>query len=101
MLELNIADGNYVFMHENRCNGNIVAVLPYRIVDNKIDVLVRYENNPAWTNKRDEFLLTMITGGVENDISETVMTELREEGGYVIDEIERFEQIGSFRNSKA
>lgn len=101
-LQLKIADDQYVFMHEKRCKGEIVAVLPYRIVGDSIEVFIRYENNTAWTNKRDEFLATCITGGVEDgDALETAKVEMKEEGVYVIDEDSRYEVIGEFRNSKA
>jgi len=75
----------YVFSHEKRCKGKIVSILPFRKVDGKTQFLLRKEPVPCWEEMN--FLTVSITGGVENeDPRETALHELKEEGGYEIDD---------------
>lgn len=82
MGELNI--NGYEYLHESRCNGNIIAILPYRIVDEDLEFLLRGEITPCW-NVRN-LIICSITGGVDrnNSIISTVKKELHEESGYLI-----------------
>lgn len=75
----------YIYSHESRCYKNAtVALLPYRIHNNKLEFLIRYEYCPAhYINEKIE--ATCITGGYDDDhisISQTALKELLEEGGY-------------------
>lgn len=75
---------NYVYSHECRCNGKIVAFIPYRIVDGVIEVLIRNEATPCWNGR---FLVpSSFTGGVDpgSTIFDTVVKELKEESGFVV-----------------
>lgn len=83
----------FTFSHESFADGKKVGVLPFRITNNGIEVLVIYEMNPAWNlhifpnrNEKVKFA-TIITGSVENnDPILTMVNELYEEGGYKSDE---------------
>ena len=77
----------YVYSHEKRCGGAIVAVLPFKVVGNTFHYLARMEATPCHQN--DEIKFTSITGGVDNgDIKGTVINELKEEAGVVATEDE-------------
>lgn len=71
----------YVFSREVRCNGVIVALLPFRASNDHFEFLARLEICPA---HGPEPKLCSITGGVEPGVSveETVQHELWEEAGY-------------------
>lgn len=75
----------YSYLHEKRCGGDIVSIMPYRVDPggNLVEVMVRMEVTPCWG--MDE-AMSSITGGVEKkggkqDILGTAVMELREEGG--------------------
>lgn len=72
----------YIFSHEDRCNGHIVSILPFRIEDGRYEVLLREEVTPAWDLEHP--IISSITGGVDVDESplESVTRELLEEAGY-------------------
>ena len=76
----------YDYLHEDRCGGKIVSILPYRWVDihdRKKEYLLRNEVTPCWGMKP---VISSITGGVENnDPRETAVHEMAEEAGYEID----------------
>lgn len=81
----------YIYSHEVRCNGKIVAILPYREKNNNGDLefLLRSEVTPCWG--LDEYFISSITGGVEeNDVEGSAVNEIKEEAGYdvTIDELE-------------
>lgn len=75
----------YFYSHESRCNGKIIALLPYRFVPeqfNKLQLLVRNEVTPCWGTQR---FLSSITGGYEGgDPRDTAILEMKEEAGYDI-----------------
>ncbi len=78
------AGGPYVYSHETRCGGRIVAVLPYRRVSGttQLQFLLREEIVPCWS---PEPLLSAITGGWEGgDIADDAVRELHEETGYQV-----------------
>lgn len=72
--------GGYVYSHEKRCNGRIIAVLPNRVVNGVEEFLIRREITPCWGLKHN---LSAITGGWEGgDPVDDVIRELKEEAGY-------------------
>ena len=74
----------YVYSHEERCNGKIVSILPFRFKDSKLELLVRREVTPCWDRLRA--VTSAITGGVEGKDTEakTAVKELWEEAGYKV-----------------
>jgi len=66
----------YVFSHEIRCNGKIVAIMPY--CKNR-GLMLRSEVTPCWHPTEEQ--LSSITGGVDtgNTVEETAIHELKEE----------------------
>ncbi|MFG3710814.1 hypothetical protein [Micromonospora sp. NPDC047730] len=72
----------YVYSHESRCAGRIVALLPYRRTDRGNQFLLKSEITPCWSY---EPVLSAITGGYEGaDIADDAVRELLEETGYAI-----------------
>lgn len=86
----------YTYSHEVRCDGNIVAILPYRIKDGIVEILFRFEATPCW--EMDINVMSSLTGGVDpgDSIEKTVIKELKEESGYVINKNELIELGTSF-----
>lgn len=77
----NGVDG-YDYLHEDRCDGKIVSILPYRHFDYDIEYLLRKEVTPCWGMGQK---ISSITGGVENDdVLGTAVHEVAEEAGYEI-----------------
>lgn len=80
----------YEFLHEDRCNGSIISILPFRRNDtmirrdNPFDFLLRSELTPCWDE--NENVWSSITGGVDNGNNEieTALIELEEEAGYKV-----------------
>lgn len=72
----------YVFSHESRCQGRIVAVLPYRDTPDGRLYLLKSEMTPCWGFHQ---VLSSITGGYEGgDIEDDAVHEMMEETGYAI-----------------
>jgi 8-oxo-dGTP pyrophosphatase MutT (NUDIX family) len=72
----------YVYSHETRCRGRIVAVLPYREGEHGREYLVKSEMTPCWGF--DQYR-SAITGGYEGgDIEDDAVREMLEETGYAI-----------------
>lgn len=71
----------YTFMHEKRCEGKIVVVLPFKNnPDGSTWYLLRREITPCWGMAP---AVSAITGGVEGvDPAITAMQELEEESGF-------------------
>jgi hypothetical protein len=71
----------YDYLHESRCNGKIIAILPYRRIGKDAwEYGVRSEVTLCWSL---DPILSSLTGGVENNqILNTVVRELQEEAGY-------------------
>ena len=73
----------YEFSHEDRCNGKIIALLPYKEVVDTIEILLRNEVTPCWGMNH---VISSITGGLEtDDPRDTAIHELKEEAGYDAD----------------
>lgn len=75
--------GGYVYSHETRCRGRIVAILPYRdCEDGSREYLLKSEVTPCWGFDQ---VLSAITGGYEGgDIADDAVREMLEETGYTI-----------------
>lgn len=78
----------FVYSHETRCAGKIVAVLPYRASVAYVgsggmpEILMHSENNPAWGWGPN---LASVTGGQESDDpAADAAREVREETGYQV-----------------
>lgn len=72
----------YVYSHETRCKGRIVAVLPYMNLETGRFYLVRREITPCWSL---ELETSALTGGYEGgDIEDDAVREVLEEAGFVI-----------------
>jgi 8-oxo-dGTP pyrophosphatase MutT (NUDIX family) len=73
----------YVYSHETRCQGRIVAVLPYRDhPQGGREYLVKSEMTPCWGFGQ---VLSAITGGYEGgDIEDDAVREMLEETGYAV-----------------
>jgi len=82
ILPENVTNHEYIFSHETRCDGKIVVVLPYRIVKNKYEFLLRSEVVPCWDTEHES--ICALTGGVDHGKSpgEMAVQELLEESGY-------------------
>jgi len=88
----------YDYLHENRCDGKIVAILPYRRIGEKIEYLLRNEVTPPWGWRQ---AVSSITGGVENnDVLGTAIHEVAEEAGYEVYEKEMI-PLGTCRGTKS
>ena len=69
----------YVYSHETRCQGRIVAVLPFK---NDRLFLLKFEVTPCWGM---EPVVSAVTGGYEGeDIADDAVREVLEETGYTI-----------------
>ncbi len=72
----------YVYSHETRCWGRIVALLPYRWTADGVQYLLKSEMTPCWSLDQ---VLSAITGGYEGDlIEDDAVREMLEETGYEI-----------------
>jgi|AntRauTorcE11897_2_1112592.scaffolds.fasta_scaffold00046_83 8-oxo-dGTP pyrophosphatase MutT (NUDIX family) len=101
-VQLKQRDGDgysYEFVHESRCDGNIVAILP---VSFSRGMLVRHEFTPCWG---DGLNVSSITGGWEKDRHptpiDTVLEELREEAGIVLNDESCIMSLGTCRGTKS
>lgn len=72
----------YVYSHETRCAGRIVALLPFRQVQyGALEFLLKSEMTPCW--QLGQQTLSSITGGYEGgQIEDDAIRELLEETGY-------------------
>jgi 8-oxo-dGTP pyrophosphatase MutT (NUDIX family) len=89
----------YIYSHETRCNGNIVAVLLYNKDDNTVKYGVRSEKTPCWGDTEQ---LSSLTGGVDkgSNPTETAVNELKEEAGLIVKK-EDLEPLGTCRGTKS
>jgi ADP-ribose pyrophosphatase YjhB (NUDIX family) len=95
--------GGYVYSHETRCNGVIVAALPYRFVRRHTgrlgrvaEFLLRVEVTPCWSLRP---VPSAVTGGLDRDdpsVHVAISRELREETGYDVPAHRLFELGRSF-----
>lgn len=83
----------YFYLHEVKCSGHKVALLPFRRMGATVTgVLLRHEVTPCWGMQKR---ISSITGSLDpshvGDVLTCALEELREESGYVV---ERGELIG-------
>jgi len=102
-IQLLETDDGYVYSHEKRCGGEIIAVLPFKLVKtltgDVFKYLARMEATPC--HEGDKLKFTSITGGVEEcGIKASVIMELREEAGVIATEDELIE-LGFIYPSKS
>lgn len=91
----------YIFSHEVRCKGQIVAILPYRrVAKDEWEALLRDEVVPPWGLSSS---VCSITGGCDHEDEEPVEVakrELKEEAGYDVP-LEAFHSLGTCRGTKS
>lgn len=76
-------DGVYVYAHESRCDGRIMAILPYQDTGRSgRRYLLKSEVTPCWGPQQT---ISALTGAWEGgDIEDDAVRELYEEAGYQI-----------------
>jgi hypothetical protein len=101
-IELRRIDGDgfkYEYLHEQRCDGQIVSVLP---VHHERGMLIRKELTPCWGEGP---FINSLTGGWERDKHatpiDTVVDEMREEAGIVLDCEDAIYTLGTCRGAKS
>lgn len=92
----------YTFVHEVRCDGHIVSLLPFRRTRRGREYLARRETCPAHAALNEQPELCSITGGVEptHTPTETAQIELFEEAGYKV-HADELMVLGAVKPSKA
>lgn len=90
----------FVYLHETYCDGQVVAVLPYRRSAHGYEFLIRYEIVPCWDI--DMPTLCTITGATDKNSSRAgdAARELAEETGYQVDRRALY-YLGESRGTKA
>ena len=89
----------YVYSHESRCQGRIIAILPYRDTPTGRQYLLRSEVTPCWSMHPT---LSALTGGYEGGaIADDAVRELWEESGYRIAKTELIWLGQSFASKSA
>lgn len=93
-------NNGYTYLHEEKCNGKLIAFLPYKINSkNNIEYLMRMEICPAHGDNHE---FCGIIGGYDNlqyTIDEVAVKELEEETGYKI-ELDELQPLGWIWDSK-
>lgn len=97
----------HVYAHEQKCDGRLVALIPYSYDENgRMLFLFRSENVIPWKHVfrgEGKHFFTMIHGMMDDPSEtplQTAMRELKEEGGYSV-EANEFISLGSIPISKA
>lgn len=89
----------YVYSHESRCEGKIIAVLPFRKKDGYVEFGVRHEITPAWGLKP---VYSALTGGYEGgDPRDTAVMEVKEEAGFDVDKDDLIDLGNSYASKSA
>ena len=92
--------GDYIFSHETRCNGSIVAVLPYfRHGLDSWKYGIRLEITPSWSMKPSKSSLTGAVDDGETPV-ESAVRELKEEAGITCKK-EDMKSLGTCRGTKS
>ena len=94
----------YVYSHEERCDGKIVAVLGFvKQPDGGMSILCRSEYTPSWVPGEDRTpTLSALTGGVEpgEDPDEAAFREAFEEAGIDSPSVEWY-PLGQTKGTKS
>lgn len=92
----------YTYIHEVRCGGQIISILPFRLTTHGRSYLARRETCPAHEALNEQPELCSITGGVDapHTPADTAQIELLEEAGYSISSDELI-PLGWVKPSKA
>ncbi len=100
-VSLRETDDGYVYSTETRCNGNIIAILPFEKKKDKLNFFAIISIIPCQGDE-GELFLNSITGGNDKGDSflETAKKELREEAGFDVN-INEFISLGYVRPSKS
>lgn len=99
---LSVKENNgYSYIHEERCNGILVSILPWRQYNKheKMEFLMRMETCPAHGNNHE---FCGIIGGYDDTsytIEETAIKEVKEETGFDIN-LKRLNSLGWVWDSK-
>lgn len=109
-VQLKETEDQYVYSHEKRCSGQIVAFLGFYFPEGSSDpmVLCRQEYTPAWVPEAQReagerpLLTSCFTGGVDPGESpdEAVYREALEEAGIQVDAVD-FVSLGEIRSTKS
>ena len=96
-------DDTYWFLHEDRCDGHVVAVVPFRQVDGEdldYEYLLLPQVTQCWTLENPVY--SSFTGGVDagEDPVTAAVREFGEESGYQAS-IEKFIPLGTCYASKS
>ena len=100
MIDVENGVHGYVYSHETRCQGKIIATLPYRKDEKgEFEYLLRNEITPCWGMQSE---ISSITGGTEKGktIKQITVEELKEEGGYEVSE-DDLESLGICYGTKS
>jgi len=100
MMSKKCPDGDtYIYAHETRCNGNVIAVLLYKKDGDEVKYGVRSERTPCWG---DEPSLSSLTGGVDegNSPIESAIIELKQEAGLNCKKSD-LKKLGTCRGTKS
>lgn len=92
---------NYTYIHTPIGDGAAVAIMGFREKEGRMEYLGRFENCPA---HGDEFELCSLTGMLDvygEDKKMTALRELKEESGYIVNDVNRVIELGTVRPSKA
>lgn len=90
----------YEYIHEEKCHGAIVAVLPFKTVEGEKQFLLVNEDRPMHGRGMNLYALTGGFDDVSLSIRETVVKEVREEAGFEVVS-EELISLGWVYNSKA
>lgn len=100
LMQMQTSSGPYVYSHETRCNGNIIAVLLYKKFGRDgWQYGVRKETTPCWSDKP---VLSSLTGGVDfgDTPVQAALKEIKEEAGYDCEEKD-LQLLGTCRGTKS
>lgn len=104
-VELRVKEGpdyKYEYLHESRCDGQIVSFLPHHSVRG---YLLRHETTPCWGENERGYHINSFTGGWERDKHDApidaVIDELREEAGIILPSEDLIRTLGTCRGSKS
>ena len=103
-LSLRVKGDGYEYLHEDRCQGKIVAVLGFvKGEDGQVRILARSEYTPCWVPGEERTpTISALTGGVEpgEDPDEAAYREAFEEAGIDSPSVEWY-SLGQTKGTKS